>query len=196
MMQPFVNPTASPDANALVSFASDEEQRRKDDYCLSLDLIEQASHLPGFNPMVVGMGTFSQVHLPLTEDVKIANLLQGQQVGHSCSNRPPDPQSANGHQIAHPPPGTALSIGKNGIMVLDNSNTSPTKSQGVGSKGFPTLIRDLSVRYQAHFICLFETHISGKKAELIAKKFGFSDWHLVEGVGFAGGIWCLWNSSY
>ncbi|XP_072074451.1 uncharacterized protein [Arachis hypogaea] len=41
-----------------------------------------------------------------------------------------------------------------------------------------------------------ETHISGTKATNIARKFGFSSWHLVEGVGFSGGIWVLWNDTF
>ncbi|RYR45289.1 hypothetical protein Ahy_A07g031124 [Arachis hypogaea] len=45
-------------------------------------------------------------------------------------------------------------------------------------------------------LCLLETHLSGPKANKIAKRFGFSDWFLEEGIGFSEGIWILWNSNF
>ncbi|KAL4382545.1 hypothetical protein AHAS_Ahas04G0244200 [Arachis hypogaea] len=45
-------------------------------------------------------------------------------------------------------------------------------------------------------LCLLETHLSGPKANKIAKRFGFSDWFLEEGIGFSGVIWILWNSNF
>ncbi|XP_072056377.1 uncharacterized protein [Arachis hypogaea] len=44
--------------------------------------------------------------------------------------------------------------------------------------------------------CLLETHLSGPKANKIAKRFGFSDWFLKECISFSGGIWILWNSNF
>ncbi|XLR28013.1 hypothetical protein S83_055913 [Arachis hypogaea] len=68
--------------------------------------------------------------------------------------------------------------------------------RGVGSKGFPRLVKDLCGPYHSNILCLLETRISGTKATNIARKFGFSSWHLVEGVGFSGGIWVLWNDTF
>ncbi|XP_020985915.1 uncharacterized protein LOC110274883 [Arachis duranensis] len=45
-------------------------------------------------------------------------------------------------------------------------------------------------------LCLLETHLSGPKANKIAKRFGFSDWFLKECISFSGGIWILWNSNF
>ncbi|RYR29852.1 hypothetical protein Ahy_B01g054424 [Arachis hypogaea] len=36
---------------------------------------------------------------------------------------------------------------------------------GVGSKGFPNLVRELCCRYHANLICLLERHVSGVKAD-------------------------------
>ncbi|RYR27976.1 hypothetical protein Ahy_B01g052052 [Arachis hypogaea] len=55
------------------------------------------------------------------------------------------------------------------------------------------MLTDLYTKYKATFCILLETHISGKKAELIIKKFGFDSWCVSEAEGFSGGIWCLWK---
>lgn len=68
--------------------------------------------------------------------------------------------------------------------------------RGVSSKGFATLIRDISLRYQTNFICLLETHVGIARAGRIIKKFGFTDWFIEDGVGFFGGIWCMWRKDH
>ena len=67
--------------------------------------------------------------------------------------------------------------------------------RGVGSKGFAKLIDDLAVRYSASLVVLFETHISGDKALKLVKRFGFDGTCIVDGDGFAGGIWCIWKKN-
>ena len=67
--------------------------------------------------------------------------------------------------------------------------------RGVSSKGFVSLIGDLSTRYDTHFFDLFETHISGPKAAKVIKKFNFDGCEISDGEGFSGGIWCLWRKS-
>ncbi|RYQ99953.1 hypothetical protein Ahy_B07g087982 [Arachis hypogaea] len=51
-------------------------------------------------------------------------------------------------------------------------------------------------RYNSNFCVLLETHISGNKAKNIIKKLDFDSWCISEAVGFAGGIWCLWNKVF
>ncbi|KAL4299197.1 hypothetical protein AHAS_Ahas17G0076800 [Arachis hypogaea] len=68
--------------------------------------------------------------------------------------------------------------------------------RGTASKGFPILIKDMPYRYNSNFCVLLETHISGNKAKNIIKKLDFDSWCISEAVGFAGGIWCLWNKVF
>ncbi|KAL4358077.1 hypothetical protein AHAS_Ahas09G0250600 [Arachis hypogaea] len=81
-------------------------------------------------------------------------------------------------------------------MVADIAIGATPNAQGVGGKGFSRLVKDLCNRFHSGFLCLLETHISGAKAENVAQKFGFPNWHLVEGCGFLGGIWLMWNGSF
>ncbi|MED6149927.1 hypothetical protein PIB30_067259 [Stylosanthes scabra] len=64
---------------------------KPDDYHLSLELIEQARHLPGFNPMGVGLGSFSQVYQPSPENIHMAKSLHRQNGTPSSDAEPPDP---------------------------------------------------------------------------------------------------------
>ncbi|RYR24559.1 hypothetical protein Ahy_B02g058063 [Arachis hypogaea] len=66
--------------------------------------------------------------------------------------------------------------------------------RGAGGKSFHSLIRDMRKEYDAHFIILLETHVSGMKGKKIRDKMGFDGSFIVEAVGHSGGIWCLWDA--
>ncbi|KAL1330769.1 uncharacterized protein LOC107627531 [Arachis ipaensis] len=66
--------------------------------------------------------------------------------------------------------------------------------RGAGGKTFPTLIRDIRREYNANFIILLETHISGSRGAAVRDKIGFDSSFIVEANGHSGGIWCLWDS--
>ncbi|RYQ96479.1 hypothetical protein Ahy_B08g092237 [Arachis hypogaea] len=82
-----------------------------------------------------------------------------------------------------------------GHWVRENLLFNPDKQQGVGSKAFPYLIRDLRYEYGANMFFLLETHVSGARGNQIRGKIGFDKSFVVDAVGHAGGIWCLWDSS-
>ncbi|XP_052112461.1 uncharacterized protein LOC127744218 [Arachis duranensis] len=67
--------------------------------------------------------------------------------------------------------------------------------RGVGSKTFPSLIRDLRHEYSANLFFLLETHVNGIRGNQIRHKIGFDQSFVVDATGHAGGIWCLWDSS-
>ncbi|RYR43670.1 hypothetical protein Ahy_A08g040067 [Arachis hypogaea] len=67
--------------------------------------------------------------------------------------------------------------------------------RGAGSKAFPSIIRDLRQEYEANFIFLLETHVSGSRGKQIREKMGFDKSFVVDATGHSGGIWCLWDSS-
>ncbi|OMP05267.1 reverse transcriptase [Corchorus capsularis] len=51
------------------------------------------------------------------------------------------------------------------------------------------LIRD----HKPLILFISEPRISGARARAVAWSFGFSDMYLVDTIGFAGGLWMLWN---
>ncbi|MED6175226.1 hypothetical protein PIB30_076413 [Stylosanthes scabra] len=68
--------------------ASIDNQRIKDDYRLSLELINQARYLQDFNQVECGMGAMSKVYLPSSEDARIAKLIQDKQMRDTLINEP------------------------------------------------------------------------------------------------------------
>ncbi|XP_016204864.1 uncharacterized protein LOC107645364 [Arachis ipaensis] len=67
--------------------------------------------------------------------------------------------------------------------------------RGLGSKAFPSLIRNLRHEYGANIFFLLETHVSGVRGNQIRDKIEFDKSFVVDAVGHAGEIWCLWDSS-
>lgn len=63
-----------------------------------------------------------------------------------------------------------------------------------GGRTFPGLILDLVNRHNIDLLFLFETRISGNRAEKVLGKLGFPYYWKVDASGFSGGIWLLWNS--
>ncbi|RYR02631.1 hypothetical protein Ahy_B06g081431 isoform A [Arachis hypogaea] len=58
--------------------------------------------------------------------------------------------------------------------------------RGAGGKSFHSLIRDMQKEYDANFIILLETHVSGMKGKKIRDKMGFDGSFIVEAVGHSG----------
>ncbi|XP_061353738.1 uncharacterized protein LOC133298465, partial [Gastrolobium bilobum] len=65
--------------------------------------------------------------------------------------------------------------------------------RGVGKKEFPALIKDMKYRFNLSVSALLETRISGSRGDRIVNKLGFPKNFRKEAVGFAGGIWLLWD---
>lgn len=63
--------------------------------------------------------------------------------------------------------------------------------RGVGRRSFPGLIRDLKQKYEAYFIILIETHVSGDKCNNIIRRMGLDGSCISEAQGHSGGIWYL-----
>ncbi|RYR22588.1 hypothetical protein Ahy_B03g067891 [Arachis hypogaea] len=60
--------------------------------------------------------------------------------------------------------------------------------RGVGGKGFHTLIRDLKREFEANFIILLETHVSGDRGNKIREKMGFDGVFVEESRGHSGDL--------
>ncbi|RYQ93893.1 hypothetical protein Ahy_B09g100109 [Arachis hypogaea] len=96
----------------------------------------------------------------------------------SSSMRPPDPGS-----------GKLISVLNDPLHVFVMMNIICWNCRGAGGKSFHSLIRDMRKEYDAHFIILLETHVSGMKGKKIRDKMGFDGSFIVEAIGHSGGIW-------
>ncbi|OMO88421.1 Endonuclease/exonuclease/phosphatase [Corchorus capsularis] len=65
--------------------------------------------------------------------------------------------------------------------------------RGAGSGEFLRIIKDLIRQHRPSIVGIMETRIGQEKAEKVVKKIGMPRCHIVEGLGFAGGIWLLWD---
>ncbi|KAI9080045.1 hypothetical protein K1719_037978 [Acacia pycnantha] len=69
-----------------------------------------------------------------------------------------------------------------------------TSHDGAASKSFAVVLRELKKRYKVDVVVILEPRISGIQATKVIKSRGFKYSVRVEAVGFAGGIWMVWNS--
>jgi len=66
--------------------------------------------------------------------------------------------------------------------------------QGAGNREFLNILHEHLRLHQPSIIGLVETHVSGRRAQEVCDKIGFTNCFRVEAQGFQGGIWVLWNS--
>ena len=81
---------------------------------------------------------------------------------------------------------TERCLHKNNILVWN--------VQGAGNKEFLNILREHIRMHKPSVIGLVETRISGRKAQEVCDKIGFTNCFRVVAQGFQGGIWVLWNS--
>ncbi|XP_025617033.1 uncharacterized protein [Arachis hypogaea] len=88
-----------------------------------------------------------------------------------------------------------------GVIMEQTTISQPSKPpdgwncRGASAKSFPYLIRDLRREFDANFLLLFETHLSGDRGKEVRNKLGFDGCFVEEANGHSGGIWALWVSS-
>ena len=66
--------------------------------------------------------------------------------------------------------------------------------QGAGSREFFNILREHLHMHRPSIVALFETRISGPRAQQVCERIGFRNFFRVDAQGFQGGIWVLWNS--
>ncbi|CAL1378455.1 unnamed protein product [Linum trigynum] len=67
--------------------------------------------------------------------------------------------------------------------------------RGVGSNRFLRVYKEYRRKYRPSIVILVEPKISGTRAEDVIKELGFDQNLVLDAVGFAGGIWVVWDSS-
>ncbi|KAF7820937.1 reverse transcriptase [Senna tora] len=66
-------------------------------------------------------------------------------------------------------------------------------ARGVASGDFKRVFRDMIQRYKPNLVLVTETRVSGDKASEIINTLSFKKHFKVELMGYAGGLWLLWN---
>lgn len=65
--------------------------------------------------------------------------------------------------------------------------------QGARKLAFMATFKEIVRINKPNVVALVETHLSGKKAQRVCDRIGFSDQTRVEAQGFSGGIWLFWR---
>lgn len=65
--------------------------------------------------------------------------------------------------------------------------------RGAASSDFKRTFRELVNLHLLDIVILTETRVSGQRADNIITNLGFERYTKVDAMGFAGGIWVLWN---
>lgn len=67
--------------------------------------------------------------------------------------------------------------------------------RGARAQSFPSLVRDLKVRFNIHILFIVEPRVSGERAKRVISRLGFSKDYRVEAEEFSRGIWILWDAN-
>ncbi|KAK5832945.1 hypothetical protein PVK06_016753 [Gossypium arboreum] len=67
--------------------------------------------------------------------------------------------------------------------------------QGCGHPRFCNFIKEYKCEFEPDLLALFETRISGSKADSVVATMRFDNSFKVEATGFSGGIWLFWNDN-
>ncbi|KAF7814603.1 reverse transcriptase [Senna tora] len=66
-------------------------------------------------------------------------------------------------------------------------------ARGAGSPEFRRIILDMKQRYRPNVIFVSETRIEGNRADNVINSLDFTGRFKVDPIGYAGGLWILWN---
>ncbi|XP_021826059.1 uncharacterized protein LOC110766949 [Prunus avium] len=67
--------------------------------------------------------------------------------------------------------------------------------RGAGKNSCARTIKDLKKTFDIDILAVLEPRISGSRALTVAQNLGFSHFHIVDAIGFSGGVWLLWNGN-
>lgn len=74
-------------------------------------------------------------------------------------------------------------------------NISIWNCRGAFKTKFKQMVSDLVSWHHPTIMVITETRVGGYKAKKVIKGLPFDGYAVLESIGFAGGIWLLWNSS-
>ncbi|CAL9009767.1 unnamed protein product, partial [Prunus brigantina] len=80
-------------------------------------------------------------------------------------------------------------IGEEGVNLID------LPDRGASSTKFKVNMMELIKTHSIDILFVCEPRIGGDKALKMVKSLGFSDFEVVDPIGFSGGMWLLWNAN-
>ncbi|KAF7818437.1 reverse transcriptase [Senna tora] len=91
------------------------------------------------------------------------------------------------------------SVGQHEVEIDNNMtliNILAWNARGAASADFQRAIMDLKNRHLPRVVFISETRVGGIRAENIIKSIGYDGFYKVDPMGYAGGLWLMWNSSF
>ncbi|KAF7839279.1 reverse transcriptase [Senna tora] len=91
------------------------------------------------------------------------------------------------------------SVGHDEVEIDNNMtpiNILAWNARGAASAEFRRVIMDLKTRHLPRVMFITETRVGGIRAENIIKSIGYDGYFKVDPMGYAGGLWLLWDSAY
>ncbi|OMO49899.1 Endonuclease/exonuclease/phosphatase [Corchorus capsularis] len=152
---------------------------------------------PTRTPLFVSFPTSSSA--PALEPGGVLDELSSQETNQSPTVNMDEPMlGSTGGEMLHM---MEQKIWRESVDSMDadlTSNTSLMKIllwnvRGAGSGEFFRIMKDLIRQHQPSIVGIMETRISQEKAEKVVRKIELPKCHIVEGLGFVGGIWLLWD---
>ncbi|KAF7835276.1 reverse transcriptase [Senna tora] len=67
-------------------------------------------------------------------------------------------------------------------------------ARGAGNPEFRRVLMDLKLRYRPNVVFISETRIEGWRADSVINTLGFDSHFKVDPIGYAGGLWILWDT--
>lgn len=78
---------------------------------------------------------------------------------------------------------------------MDYFNILAWNVRGAASSDFRRVFVNLVGRHKPNLVLLTKTRVGGDRAEQIISNLGYQAWFKVDPMGYAGGLWLLWDSS-
>ncbi|KAF7844864.1 reverse transcriptase [Senna tora] len=77
--------------------------------------------------------------------------------------------------------------------LMDPLHMFAWNARGAAGSAFKRVFADMMQRYKPNLVLVTETRVAGDKATEIINGLGFNNHFMVNPMGYAGGMWLLWN---
>ncbi|KAJ6418599.1 hypothetical protein OIU84_001878 [Salix udensis] len=86
-------------------------------------------------------------------------------------------------------------LARSDLDLPDANDFATWNVRGAGKVKCASTIKDFKKVYAIDVFVVLEPRISGSKALNVTTNLGFSHYHIVDAIGYSGGVWLLWNGS-
>ncbi|KAF7843712.1 reverse transcriptase [Senna tora] len=79
------------------------------------------------------------------------------------------------------------------LCVMDQFSVMAWNARGAAGPGFKRVFREMMLRYKPTVVLVTETRVAWERANKIIDALDFNNFYRVDPMGYAGGMWLLWN---